>query len=53
MPTLLATEATSRTLDVNRIRLQCLEHPGDAPPIVLLHSLTGNAASSTAWSPPA
>jgi len=43
MPTLLATEATSRALDVNGIRLQCLEHPGDAPPIVLLHSLTGNA----------
>src|SRR3954468_18762256 len=43
MLTPLAPETTTRSLPVNGIRLQCLEHPGGAPPILLLHSLTGNA----------
>lgn len=43
MPTDPPRHAVSHRLRVDGLSLHCLEYPGDGPPLVLLHSLTGNA----------
>ncbi len=43
MPTDPPRHAVSHHLRVDGLSLHCLEYPGDGPPLVLLHSLTGNA----------
>ncbi|ABM34557.1 alpha/beta fold hydrolase [Paracidovorax citrulli] len=35
--------AVSHRLRIDGLSLHCIEYPGDGPPLVLLHSLTGNA----------
>jgi pimeloyl-ACP methyl ester carboxylesterase len=39
----LPSTATSHHLRVRDLRMHCLKYPGGSPPILLLHSLTGNA----------
>ncbi len=43
MPTTPPRPAVSHRLRVDGVSLHCLEYPADGPPLVLLHSLTGNA----------
>lgn len=40
-----ASESTSHTAQVGRVRLRYLDHPGGDPPLVLLHGLSANAHS--------